>query len=103
MPAIHIIHNHTKNRYSNTLQKDDVSACLRSIFKKLGQVLEQSRPVSVAFSFGKLQSKDRKIAFYFDPDLQCTKLPVLQVGGCGVGGAPTPSVGLCDRKLPLAL
>ena len=61
-------------RYSNRLQKDDISGCLRILIGRLGQVLSQWRPASVAFNFGKFVVRDRKVAFHFDPELKCKTL-----------------------------
>jgi hypothetical protein len=67
-------------RYSNSLQKDDVSAGMRDIFRRLGQVLAQRRPVSVSFAFGKLVSRDSKVSFHFNPDMKVRRRPVSKQG-----------------------
>ena len=57
-------------RWSAVLTKDMAFAGLRDIFQRLGQILSSGRPVKIRFGCGKFLSKDRKIAFVFDQDLQ---------------------------------
>eukprot|EP00943_MAST-04B_sp_MAST-4B-sp1_P007016 g7016.t1 len=57
-------------RWSAILTKDMAFAGLRDIFQRLGQILSSGRPVKIRFGCGKFLSKDRKIAFVFDQDLQ---------------------------------
>ena len=57
-------------RWSAILTKDMAFAGLRDIFQRLGQILSSGRAVKIRFGCGKFLSKDRKIAFVFDQDLQ---------------------------------
>ena len=47
-----------------------LSLAFRDIFQRLGQILSSGRAVKIRFGCGKFLSKDRKIAFVFDQDLQ---------------------------------
>jgi hypothetical protein len=60
-------------RWSAILTKDTAFCGLRDIFQRLGQVLSSGRQCKIRFSCGRFVSKERKVAFVFDQDLEIKK------------------------------
>ncbi|CAN0173131.1 unnamed protein product, partial [Ectocarpus fasciculatus] len=58
-------------RYTTFMTKDMVYGALREVFRGIGDAMSSGGQVSVAFSFGTLEAKERKFQFTFDCAVLC--------------------------------
>eukprot|EP00903_Cladosiphon_okamuranus_P018258 g16795.t2 len=58
-------------RYTTSMTKDMVYGALREVFRRIGEAIASGAEVSVAFSFGVLEAKERKFRFVFDCAALC--------------------------------
>ncbi|CAM9090880.1 unnamed protein product, partial [Hapterophycus canaliculatus] len=58
-------------RYTTSMTKDMMYGALREVFRGIGEAIASGAQVSVAFSFGALEAKERKFSFVFDCAALC--------------------------------
>lgn len=62
-------------KFSKTLTKDMIFSGIRDIIKKIGDYIDRIYEIEIAFSFGVLYSKERRIRFEFDTNRLVQILP----------------------------
>lgn len=70
-------------RFSSKLTKDQVAVGLRALVQQLGQVVGQSRPVSIELSFGKIVSEEREVRMVFAAELYAAQGLEVPSGSAG--------------------
>lgn len=53
-------------KFSNALTKDMVFSGLRDTIKKIGDFIDRGYEIEIAFTFGTLSAKDRRVKFEFN-------------------------------------
>ncbi|KAJ1494838.1 hypothetical protein T484DRAFT_2016860 [Baffinella frigidus] len=84
-------------RYSANLSKDNVFACLRHIFHKVGKTMASGREVRIFCGVGDFVSKDRKVEFVFDNHYHrflIRRLPPPTASSRATTGRPRTTMGL---------